>query len=246
VAGIAAVLLPFIMLIYTSHLYLQLKNSTYNQQPIYTSVVAPKGAQSQVQLPDGTQIWLNAGSSIRYANTFGQGDRDLTLNGEAYFDVISNEALPFIVSAGDLTVQVLGTQFNVKAYEELDNIKVSLMKGSVSLQYFPENQTYMLKPMETAVYDKQQHDTKIVKDISFQANEWMGGNIVFNGEIFEEIVFILEQQFDVEINIKNESLKKRQFIGDFTKNETLERIFNVMATDGQFNYRISGKYIDIF
>lgn len=246
VAGIAAVLLPLIILVYISHQYLQLRNSVTNQQSIYTSVVAPKGAQSQIDLPDGTQVWLNAGSSIRYANTFGQGDRNIVLSGEACFDVVSNKALPFIVSAGDLKIQVLGTQFNVKAYEQLDNIKVTLMEGSVSLQNVLENKSFMLKPMETAIYSKHQHDTKIVKDNSFQANGWTNGYIIFNGELFEEIAFMLEQQFNVTINIERDSLKKRQFKGDFTKHETIERIFNVMATDGQFNYRISGKHIDVF
>lgn len=246
IAGVAAVLLPFILLIYTGYKYLELKNSVTDQQSVFTSVVAPKGAQSQIELPDGTNVWLNAGSTIRYANTFGQGDRSLILSGEAYFDVTSNKTLPFIVRTEDLKIEVLGTKFNVKAYEGLDNIKVSLIEGSVSLENVPENQTYMLKPMETAIYDKQLHDTKIVKDISSRAKEWTNGDIIFHGEAFEEIAFILEQQFNVTIHIEKESLKKKQFKGDFTKNETIERIFNVMATDGQFNYRISDKHIDVF
>ena len=246
IAGVAAVLLPFILLIYTGYKYLELKNSVTDQQSVFTSVVAPKGAQSQIELPDGTNVWLNAGSTIRYANTFGQGDRSLILSGEAYFDVTSNKTLPFIVRTEDLKIEVLGTKFNVKAYEGLDNIKVSLIEGSVSLENVPENQTYMLKPMETAIYDKQLHDTKIVKDISSRAKECTNGDIIFHGEAFEEIAFILEQQFNVTIHIEKESLKKKQFKGDFTKNETSERIFNVMATDGQFNYRISDKHIDVF
>lgn len=246
VAFIAAVLLPFVCLLYVGNSYLELKKNMGNRQPVFSSIVVPKGGQSQVELPDGTQVRLNAGSSLRYANTFGQEDRDLTLNGEAYFDVASNKILPFIVQAGDLKIQAHGTRFNVKAYEQLDQIKVALMEGSVSLQNIMDSQTYMLEPMQTAVYNKQQYDTKIVKDISSQVEGWTNGYIIFEGEIFEEIAFMLEQHFDVTIHIKKESLKKRQFKGDFTKNETIERIFNVMATDEQFNYKIAGNHIDIF
>jgi len=246
IAGIAAVLIPFVILSYIGYQYVELKSSLANQQSLFTSIVAPKGAQSQVELPDGTQVWLNAGSSLQYANTFGQDDRNLTLTGEAYFDVATNKILPFIVRSEAIKIQVLGTRFNVKAYEQLDDIKVTLIEGSVSLHHIMEKQTYKLMPMEVARYSKREHKMEIVKDTYSQATGWTNGAIVFNGESFEEIVFMLEQRFNVTIHIEKESLKKRQFKGDFKKNETIERIFNVMATGGQFSYKISGDRIDIF
>lgn len=246
VAGIAALLLPFVLLLYVGNQYMELKNTLADRQTVFTSVAAPKGAQSQIELPDGTQVRLNAGSSLRYASTFGQEDRNLTLVGEAYFDVITNKTLPFTVRSGDLKIQVLGTRFNVRAYEQLEQIQVALMEGAVSLQNMTEKQSYLLEPMETAVYNKQQHKIEIVKGLSSQANWWTSGDIIFNGEKFEEIAFMLEQLFDVSIHIEKESLKKKRFKGDFTKNESIERIFNVMATDGQFTYKISGDHIDIF
>lgn len=244
--AVAALLLPFVILLYVGSRYLELKNELADRQLTYTSVVVPKGGRSQVELPDGTQVWLNAGSSLQYANTFGQENRDVALSGEAYFDVISDKTRPFIVQAGNIKIQVLGTRFNVKAYEQLDNIKVALMEGSVSLHNSNDNQTYMLEPMEMAVYNKHQNNMEIVKEMSSLANGWTNGEVVFNGERFEEIAFMLEQRFNVTIHIEKESLRKRQFKGDFTKNETIERIFNVMATDGQFNYRISGDQINVF
>lgn len=245
-ATTAAVLLPFILLLYVGRLYMNLKDSLADVQPVYTSVVAPKGSISQVELPDGTQVWLNAGSSVRYANTFGQKERNLTLLGEAYFDVTKDETLPFVVHSGELKIKVLGTRFNVKAYEQFENIKIALIEGSVSLQNTTEEQTYLLKPMETAIYNRKQNKIEIQKDLSLQANEWTSGGIIFNGERFEEIAFILEQRFNVLIHIEKEALKERRFKGDFTKNETIDRIFNVMATDGQFNYRISENRITVF
>lgn len=246
VASIAVILLPFVILIYLGDRYMELKNTLADQQIIYTSVVAPKGGQSQVLLPDGTQVWLNAGSSLRYANTFGQVDRNLALSGEAYFDVATHKTLPFIVQSGVIKIQVLGTRFNVKSYEQLDNIKVALLEGSVSLQNELDNQTYMLEPLETAVYSKLQNKIEIAKDISYHANGWTNGDIIFTGERFEEIAFMLEQHFNVTIQIKKESLKMSRYNGDFTKNETIERIFNIMATDGQFSYKITGDHIDVF
>lgn len=244
--AIAAVLIPFVALLYISTQYVGLKKKLSESAVIYSSVTVPKGSQSQVELPDGSQVWLNAGSSLQYANTFGRADRDILLDGEAYFEVTTNEILPFIVKLGDIQVQVLGTRFNVKAYEQLNKIKVALIEGSVSLQNLKENQSYLLESMETAIYHKQVHTMEIVKEEWLYAQEWINGDIIFEGELFEEIVFILEQRFDVNIHIHKESLKKRQFKGDFIKNEPLERILNVMATDGRFNYKITGKNIDVF
>ncbi len=246
VAGIAALLLPFVLLLYVSNQYMNLKNNLAGQPPVFTSIVAPKGSQSQVELPDGTQVWLNAGSSLRYSNTFGQRDRNLSLSGEAYFDVTKNKSIPFIVRSGEVKVEVLGTRFNVKAYEQLDRIKVTLLEGSVSLRSTTDEHTYLLEPMEMAVYSKDQRQMEIVKTLSSQAHGWTNGDILFNGESFEEIAFMLEQRFNVAIHIGKESLKKRQFKGDFRKSESIERIFNVMATDGQFRYKITEDSIDVF
>lgn len=245
-ASIAAVLLPFVLLLSLSSRYIELKKSRENQPLVFTSVVAPKGGQSQVELPDGTQVWLNAGSSLRYSNLFAQANRHITLAGEAYFDVATNKEVPFIVDAGELKIEVTGTRFNVKAYETLKQIKVALLQGSVSLHNTEGNETFKLEPMETAIYSKDRHHMDIMKETSSSVNEWMNGDIIFNGEKFDEIVFMLEQRFNVTIHIEKESLKHRQFKGDFTKNETIERIFNIMATDGQFRYKITGDHIDVF
>lgn len=239
----AAVLIPFLFLGYFTTLYF-IQDRAELPQAIHT-VTAPLGSKTNLKLADGTDIWLNSGTTIECAPGFGKKNRNVTMTGEAYFEVVKNEQLPFIVKAGELNVQVLGTHFNVKAYTEENETIVTLLEGLVRLSDSQMKHQTLLNPMETAVYSPSTYSMTVRKD-TITSMDWMQNRIIFKGETFVQITRILQRNFNVEINIHNESIKSRCFAGDFVENESLDQIFRIMATNGKFNYRIKGAVVDVY
>jgi len=196
-----------------------------------------------ITLADGTGVWLNAGSKISYDTYFGRTNRNVKLDGEAYFEVSENKALPFVVQNMYATVRVLGTRFDVNAYPDNGQITVVLLEGLVNLTAGHEHT--LLHPHQKACYDKTTHTTQVV---SAQENtmRWIEGGLVFNGETFEEIIRTLERKFDVKITISNVDIRDRRFAGDFTNDETLAQILQIMSVNGKFKYQISNKNVTIY
>ena len=205
--GAAAILIPFIFLTYYTFLYFKIQDNTIS----LSEIISPKGSRTQVKLADGTILWLNSGSSVQYNNDFGKGNRILSLSGEAYLEVAKNEQLPFVVKAGELEVKVLGTIFNVNAYPDNKEIKVSLLQGCVSLSKNGETKTTILKPLETGIYNINSHQISVDPYLPKEVLSWMNGRFIFNGETFEEITRILERNFNIEITIHTEDLKNKRF-----------------------------------
>ncbi len=127
----AAVIIPFLILSYFTFAYFTGDDSQYLHG--ISKIEVPKGSKSQIELKDGTKVWLNAGSTLQFNEDFGKAERKVTLYGEASFEVARNEELPFVVAAGKMDIKVLGTTFNVNTYRESGEIKVALLEGSVEL-----------------------------------------------------------------------------------------------------------------
>lgn len=123
-----------------------------------TEIMAPMGSKTRLTLDDGTKVWLNAGSILRYNRNYNKSNRDLYLEGEAFFDVTKNKALPMLVSAGDIRLRVLGTAFNVKAYKEEGTIETTLIRGSVEIRQMSkkDNKTITLMPNQRAIFIKRE------------------------------------------------------------------------------------------
>jgi transmembrane sensor len=156
IAGIAATFLLAVFLgSLTTYLYLNKEaiHTTNNESSIY--VYAPMGSKAMTILPDGTKVWLNAGSNLKYnTRSYGKSDRQVTLTGEAFFNVISNAAKPFVVNAKNVKIKALGTEFNVKAYPEENKIETTLVKGIVKVgteDQFKQSQTITLKPNQQVI-----------------------------------------------------------------------------------------------
>lgn len=237
----AAILLPFAFLCYFAYSYFTPREK---ERVLISDIVVPKGSRTQLTLEDGTKIWLNAGTSLSFDPKFGKKERRIRLIGEAYLEVARNKSLPFIVDAGAVSVRVLGTKFNVNAYSDNESIKVALMEGSVQLSA-NASPSIFLKPNDIALYNPATGKMTVDNNID-GATDWLQNRIVFNGETFEEIIQVLERNFNVEVTINSQSIRKRHFIGDFKNNETIEQVFNVMASDGKFKYRINGNKIDVY
>lgn len=201
----------------------------------------PMGAKSYVELPDGTNVSLNGGTTLVYPEAFVSGIREVSVVGEAFFDVVADKKHPFIVKSEGLRVQVTGTKFNVKSYQEDAVIEVSLKEGRVNVSGSSGSEIVM-ESGEKLSYNKS--DGKFVRkkidpDMS---GAWRDGKFYFKGCTLEDIARQLERSFNVHIAIE-ENLRQVVYSGNFVHSESLEQILKVMSADGRIRYRMEGEQI---
>ena len=211
-----------------------------NSSPIYQEIKAAYGTQAKVELADGTKVFLNSGSKLRFPQTFAnKQQRTVFLDGEGYFEVTKNKEQSFIVQANKLNIRVLGTKFNVDAYTDNASISVALVEGSVMLQGNAGNlnkDLMELKPNQVATLNPtdQTLSKTDVPDL-YKYTAWINGRIVFYGDPIQTVVKKLEKWYNVEIVISDSKLEDYKFTGTFI-NEPLEQILNVLSMSSQMTY----------
>ncbi|WP_101690170.1 FecR family protein [Dysgonomonas massiliensis] len=205
--------------------------------PNYTTVEVPRGQYSKVYLPDSTVVWINSDTKLSYSDSYMTSkNRQVKLEGEAFFDVRRDEKHPFIVQSKNINVKVLGTEFNIKAYNsDLETI-VSLKSGSVevstdkeSKEMFP-GQVLRLKDNMLTV------DSDAIAETAYS---WINGELHFEEENFMTIVEVLERKFNVIIYIENESLKNRKLTCRIQKNTSLPKVLDILRNATDLNYEIN-------
>ena len=205
----------------------------------FDEIHVPYGKSSVVALADGTLINLNAGSSLRYPNGFkAEGNREVFLTGEAYFQVSHDAKRPFLVHTDDLEIEVLGTHFNVQAYADEKNSNTVLVNGVVQVKQKsnPED-AVVLKPGMQASYTQGSKTLEIASVNTAPYIAWVKGQLYFDQADFPQIARILERKFDVQIQVNNTALKKEKFTAKF-KAESLEQILKSFNESYPFNYDI--------
>lgn len=210
-----------------------------------SQIVVPNGSKTDLYLLDGTQVILNAGSKLEVQPGFGQKERVVKLLGEAFFNVAHDSDRPFFVETENVKVKVLGTRFNVNAYDTNEEIQVDLLEGSIEMTV-PQSEAIKLQPQQTAVYHVASHSLSLKTQDDHSAIGWIDDTLIFSDETFEQIAYQLERKFDVKINILNNSIKKQRFNGDFVKGETIDQIFNVITSDRRYHYKITKSEIAIY
>lgn len=211
-------------------------------------VEAPQGSRTQMTLPDGTKVWLNAGSKISYSQSFGLVNRLVLLAGEGYFEVAHNEELSFSVESENVRVKVLGTKFNFRDYPSDAEATVSLAEGSVAMnsQQHPADEQ-LLKPGQRATVDKQTGKIRVEEYEVANATQWTSGKLIFDGEPLQEIVKTLERSYNVKITIADNRLLTLRFYGDFLRQEqTLSEVLDALAATGKIKYNIKGKDVTLY
>lgn len=201
---------------------------------------APLGSKSKLVLPDGSLVWLNAGSKIVYSQGFGVSDRHLELSGEAYFEVSKNEKLPFDVHTKELDVTVLGTKFNFRNYDEDEEVVVNLLEGRVRVDNNDVRniETRYLSPLEKVVLNKLTGEMKISKAKVANANAWMNDRLFFDEISLADISKELERSYDVKISIRGEHLEDLRFYGIFNKREqTIQEVLDIITDTGKLRYK---------
>ncbi len=239
----------------------------------YTEIKTPFGQKKEVILPDGTDIWINSGTTFKYASNFGETNREVFLQGEAYFNVAHDKTKTFIVHAENITIKVLGTSFNVKCYPELKTVETTVITGTVSLEnnnavngkdvvilnkkekatYLKDEQKMYISKNKTKEDLKQKFDPIEVKKLALSEEEtnyilsWKDQVLSFNNETFEEIALKLQRWFNVKIIIKDEKLKNYRYKGKFDNVKSIFQVLEVikLATPIIYDYNEKNKEIII-
>ncbi|MCG2613835.1 DUF4974 domain-containing protein [Terrimonas sp. NA20] len=234
-------------------------------------VVAQKGSRTRAILPDGSTVWLNAGSSISYGKTFNDKIREVTLYGEAYFDVVKQPDRPFVVHAGDINIKVLGTSFNVKSYPGDDLVETTLIKGLVQIIQPGNKPAIYLHPNQKISLPSAGHDISTDPPDDLPANSsgqkkalsegiatidttlsekerietaWLFNRLEFRDDDFESLAKKLERWYNVTIHFEDEKVTELVFNGSI-ESESVEQAFKALQAAVSFKYSIKGNEIFI-
>ncbi len=200
----------------------------------YQCVSVPAGNRANLLLPDGTNVWLNAGTSLRYPVAFKGKSREVELNGEAYFEVSKSEK-PFVVKTDRCDVEVLGTTFDVEAYADETEFRTTLYEGSVQLQAAGASEKVVLHPGETAELVGGNLQVSPTKDKN--AYRWKDGLIYIEDQSFEAIMEMFEKFYDVRIVINNPKVKALGYQGKLRIADGIDHALRVLQNDFPFRYK---------
>ncbi len=244
----------FLVLLVTGAIYYNYRINSQQASSLEKIITKanPRGQKSQITLPDGTVLWLNSESKIKYSSSFGEKDRQLELQGEAFFEVAENKEKPFTVHVNEIQVVALGTSFNINAFPENRSVTVALVTGKVLVKETlslknkkkPHFQDVVLIPGERLSYDlinfsieKSYYELK-------SAFPWKDGTIIFNNASFEEVKTTLERWFNVNISVTENIKRDWNFSGEFQR-ESLERILEHIGFIEDFKFSKEGNDITI-
>lgn len=229
------------------------------------SVVTKKGSKSNLVLPDGTKVWMNSDTKLTYDKHFGEDTRDVVLSGEAFFDVVKDKNHPFIVHTKNLDVKVLGTAFNVRAYESEITTQTTLIRGSVEVLLKREkSEKIVLKPNEKLIVKNYDAKEKLLNDntdipqislmtikpdatdsLSIKEIEWVKNKLAFDQTSFREVVLELERWYGVSIEVKDSAILDRKVSGRY-ENESLPEILETFKLAIVFKYSIENNHVIIY
>lgn len=199
-----------------------------------SSIYAPMGSRVSFNLPDGTKGWLNSGSTLTYSLPFNQ-NRKVALEGEAWFDVLRNENRPFEISAGESTIKVLGTSFNVSAYLDEKYVEVILQSGKVEFSDKTQMNKVILKPSEQLIFQEDRVRVSSVDVSKYKA--WTEGRLIFRGDNMAEVAKKIEHWYNVKVEIADKDLNQFSFRATF-ENDSLEDIFKQLSMTSPIEYKI--------
>jgi transmembrane sensor len=235
----------------------------------------PKGAKSEINLPDGSKVWLNAESYLRFPNTFTNKNRKVYLEGEAYFDIKKDTKHPLIVETSDINIKVVGTSFNVKSYPGEGTIETTLERGKIVIENkisypYQEQSEVTLQPNQRATFIKKQgkifldnvkpveiiepgtkeavREERIILNDKVQTGKytaWKDGKLIFDNETFENLAVKLERWYDIKIDIEDEALRRIRFTGTF-ENETIEQGLEIMKLTTPIKYVMDKNEVKIW
>ena len=220
------------------------------QASLYNTIITPRGGQYKVTLPDGTKVWLNAASSLKFPASFTGKERNVELNGEAYFEVAKCTSLsssgdkvsmPFKVTSGIQVVEVLGTHFNIKGYPDETVMTTTLLEGSVKVSQRTTPYSQLLKPGQQA---KVGNGIQVLNVDPMQAIAWKNGYFDFSHENIESIMRNISRWYDVDIKYEN-NITKEGFVGSVSRYQNVAQVLNMLQLTGSVHFKIEGRRITV-
>lgn len=233
VASVAAILVVGLV----SIVLLNTQSGTDNNMVTFK---VPLGSRSEVMLADGSQVILNSGSEIIYPGTFNSKQREVTLIGEAFFNVKSDESNPFIVKTSDFNVHVTGTQFNVCSYNDNNYSSVTLVEGKVGIQFSGNNEFVNVTPGEELNMNRENRKYHISEIEVKTAIAWKNGEFCFKEIAFPELIKRLERWYDVTLTYSAQELKEMEYTGRFKNQESIWQVLDALKLTTPIDYEKQG------
>lgn len=219
-------------------------NYRKSERTDYVYYNSPLGKRNYYLFPDGSKVWLNAGSKVRITKDFKGKFREVFLEGEAFFDVVHNTQKPFIIHTGNIVTQVLGTAFNVSAYPK-KNISVVVLRGKVGVKDAKRLLAFV-NPNQQLAYNLK---TKALKSEQVNAElytSWTKGELELKDVSMEEASEIISRWYNVKIVFKDQHLKKNHFVASFPVNTSLEQVIGIISKLNKFSYEINQNTIYLY
>ena len=227
----------------TLGIFYQVQEKEIPKEIMYNTLVVPRGGEYSLALSDGTKVWLNAGSELKYPIYFSGETREVYISGEAYFDVKKKEDQPFIVrtNLGDITV--LGTEFNVQNYLDDEQVVMTLVKGKISYKQVNHEQVILLPGQQLVV---KENGTKEINTVDTRYSPgWKNGMFFFRAQRLEEIMEQLERWYDVHVFYTNEAVKDLHFTGDLSRFKNIDTFIEMFEQSSDVKFDIQGKNLFI-
>ncbi|HEX8020150.1 FecR family protein [Mucilaginibacter sp.] len=216
--------------------------ATGQEQAVQNTVTTPKGGQYKIILPDGTTVWLNAASSITYPTVFKGADREVTLNGEGYFEVAKNKAMPFRVKSALQTVEVLGTHFNINTYADEAQVKTTLLEGSVKV--ISATNSTLIIPGEQAVIDREGNGAISKQQVNLDKEvAWKNGVFSFADEDIREVMRQVSRWYDIDVVYEGD-MPHEKFFGEISRSSNLVDVFRILELNNM-KFAVEGKTVKV-
>lgn len=233
----AAVLLP-LFLIYQYAIVPMFSDINGDGDGQMITLVAAPGMIINTTLPDGSEVWINSQSSLTYPQSFSKKERNVSLDGEAYFKVVSDKKHRFNVNlTNQLTVSAFGTEFNINSFSKDDINEITLAKGNIEVILKNQDKSLFLNVDEKAVFDNQLNTIEVTQTDTYVNTAWKDGKMVFRRAKLDEVAKRLEKKFGVVINLKDEALNDYEYTATFT-DEPLEDILELLSMSAPLEYSI--------
>ncbi|WP_430974180.1 FecR family protein [Sunxiuqinia rutila] len=222
-----------------------LGNQSIGSEKLYSELIAPEGQVAESILADGTHVWLNAGSSLRYDPSFQGDQRNVELIGEGYFKVSKNPKKPFVVKTSKLQVKVLGTSFNVRAYPDENHTEAVLEEGVIEMYLtdYPNQAPVKIKPGEQAIYNPEQKNIQIQEADTYLHTAWRDRKFVFKDAELKTIIYHLERFYKVRFHLKDEAMGETRFRGTFEYDQNILNALEAIEQTTSIHFRVEGRDI---
>jgi len=208
----------------------------------FNTVTTPRGGQYQVTLPDGTNVWLNAASSLRFPTAFVGNERNVELTGEGYFEVAKNKEKPFKVRVNNVVVEVLGTHFNIMAYDNEPAIKTTLLEGSVKIK--KDAAHALLVPGQQALAFRDNDLLQIKKADLEETMAWKNGNFIFHEENIQDIMRKVARWYDVDV-VYQGNVKNKDFGGSVSRSSNISELLQNLELTKTIHFKVDGRRVTV-